>query len=375
MGQTVSNPKDRLTPGRSAGRANTVRIWLSRLRWPTVFVAVAVGMVWSVWGYLPASRSPPGRPLPTNRPTAPDVPAVTPVKPSADRSVLLASEARQVAAEMLRELPNTPAALLLAGRIHYAFNERAQADACWQRCLEVAPDFAEAWCSIGEAAWEHGEFERAAQHLRQAVRLNPDLDAKKVFFLADSLLNVGEPAEAAKLLEALERRLPLPAFGLFLLGHAFAEQEAYEEARKRFEAALAADPKAVNVHYALARVLDRLGQKQKAEFHRQEYARLKAQELEQIHQSRTSLRRIDWADVNPLVRECFLNAGKVYASRGRWSDAERHWRRALEVDPEYSETRILLAALYRQQGRYEDAERAQRGELPPPQPVPAPTIP
>jgi len=276
---------------------------------------------------------------------------------------------------MVRNLPNTPAALLLAGRIHYAFNDRTQADACWQRCVEVAPDFAEAWCSIGEAAWEHGEFERAAQHLRRALELNRHLEPKKVFFLADSLLNIGEAAEAVEVLETLDRRDPLPPFGLFLLGHAYAEQGVYDQARKRFEAALSADPKAINVHYALARVLDRLGEPQKAEFHRQEYARLKGQELQQIYESRTSLRRIDWADVRPLARECFLNAGRVYASRQRWEDAERHWRRALEVDRENAETRLLLAALYRQQGRYEEAERAERGELPASQPVAPASLP
>jgi tetratricopeptide (TPR) repeat protein len=336
-----------------------------RRHWWTA-LAAAVGV--SALVALLASPRPdrPVVPLHSGNPAAQEPPAVPPESPpgGTERSEELAAEAQRLADQLLSDLPENPRALLIAGRIAYAFNNTAKADQCWEKCLRVNPGFLDGWCAVGEAAWEHGQFEKAADCLKKAKELRPRLDQKQVFFLADSLMNIGQAGEAAKALEAAARDAPLPPFGLFLLGHAYAELGEHEKAKGQFEAALQADPASINVHFNLAKVYDQLGQKEKAAAHRAEYARLKSQELKEINESRKSLRRIDWADVRPLARECFLGAGKVYSNSGRLPDAEKLWRRAAALDPESAEARQLLEMLYVEQGRREEAILVSRGKLP-----------
>ncbi len=271
------------------------------------------------------------------------------------------TDAKRLADELMASFPESPQAFLLGGRIYYAFGDVARAKDCWQQCLRVNPEFAQGWCSRGEGAWEHGEFAEAAGYLQKAVEYGSRLDQKQVFLLADSLMNIGKAEEAVAVLEKAAEAGPLPLFGLFLLGNGYLELEEHEKAKQQFEAALAVDPHSASVHYGLVRAFAGLGQAEKAQKHREEYARLKSQELTQTARSRSELRKRDWADVRPLARECYLNAGKIYAVHGVVEEAERLWLRAAALDPENPRPRTLLESLYRQQGRHKEAVLISRG--------------
>jgi len=108
-------------------------------------------------------------------------------------------------------------------------------------------------------------------------------------------------------------------------------------------------------------VYARLGQPETSRKHREEYAKLKTQDLAETGHLRASLRHVDFANVRPLAGKCYLNAGKVYALHGKIQEAEQHWIRAVALDPQNPEPRTLLAVLYSEQGRREEAIRVQRG--------------
>jgi len=271
------------------------------------------------------------------------------------------AEAMQLAQHLTQSFPGSPQAHSLAGRISYAFGDVARANACWEQALKLNPEYSEACTAIGEAAWEHGNFERSVRHLRKALALNPRLEQKKVFFLADSLMNLGEPAEAAAVLETAARDKPLEPFGVFLLAHAYLQAKQYEKAKEQFEAGLALDPQSANVHFGLATVYARLGDAEKARLHREQYTKLRKEELSLSAQMRAQMRQKDWADPRPVARECYLNAGRICATHGLPEEAEKHWLRAAVIDPESPEPRKLLEALYWQQGRREEAIRLSRG--------------
>lgn len=88
---------------------------------------------------------------------------------------------------------------------HYNRRDYAKATALWQRCVEMAPDFADAWRGLAIHAWnKQGDSRLAAQYLDKACALQPE-DARLLFErdLLDKL--VGEQAE--KRLSRLESRL------------------------------------------------------------------------------------------------------------------------------------------------------------------------
>jgi tetratricopeptide (TPR) repeat protein len=206
-------------------------------------------------------------------------------------------------------------------------------------------------------AWEHGDFEGSAKHLRKAIAVNPPVGRKKALFLADALMNLGKAPEAVTVLEELARESPLLPFGLSLLGHAYLESRKYADAASHFEKVLAADPESAGGHFALARCYDKLGDPQKARKHRDEYARRKKLQLADIARVRVELRKSELVEFYPFLWNCHVNVGKMYALHGKFDAAEKHWLRAVALDPRNPEPRALLAALYRQQGRPIDAAR------------------
>ena len=243
------------------------------------------------------------------------------------------AEAKRIAERLLKTLPDRPQARLLAGRIYYAFNDVTRADECWQACLKSDPEFHEARCAVAEAAWEHGDFEQAAKQLKKVFAANPRLDQKEVFFLADALMNVGDSTGRGSRLGEVGERTPLGSLRPVPARPSLSGIREFDKARQQFEAVLAADPNAINAHFGLATVYTRLGQPEQARTHREQYAKLRQAELAESARLRPSMRKADWADPIPVVRESYLNAGKVYVTHGRADDAERSWLRAAELDP------------------------------------------
>lgn len=291
-------------------------------------------------------------------PSAPSIKVRDVARPTPEQ---LVAEAKQLAKRLLTTLPDNPQALVLAGRVYYAFNDVTRADDCWQTCLQRHPEFAEARCAVAEAAWEHGDFEQAAQQLNAVFAANPQLDQKQVFFLADALMNVGRSPEAVTVLERSAKHRSLPPFGLFLLGHAYAESGEYEKARQQFVAVLATDRQSANAHFGLATVYTQLGELEKAGEHRAQYAEQRKDELAESARLRPEMRKADWADPIPVVREAYLNAGKVFAGLNKLDETEAFWLRAAELDPASPRPRQLLALLHADQSREAEA-RMRNGE-------------
>jgi tetratricopeptide (TPR) repeat protein len=257
----------------------------------------------------------------------------------------LVAEVKQLAEWLLAALPGNPQALVLAGRIYYAFNDVARADDCWQSCLQLHPGFAEAQCAVAEAAWEHGDFEQAAQRFSEAFADNPQLNQQQVFCLADALMNLGRAPEAVAVLERSAEHHPLPPSGMLLLAHACVESGQFEKALPQFNTLLAANPQSAKAHFGLAAVYTQLGNPLEASRHREQYAKLQKDEFAESARLRPEIRKRDWADPIPVVRESYLNAGKVFATLNKLDETEKLWRRAAELDPASPRPRQLLELL------------------------------
>ncbi len=271
--------------------------------------------------------------------------------PTADE---LTAEARQLADRLVETLPDGPQALTLGGRIYYAFGDVAKADAAWDRCLKLVPDFPEARCAVGVAAWDRGDFRKAATDFQVGTAKNPRLLGEHLFQWADSLMNLGKESEAAALLENAARTSRLSPAGSYVLGQSYLQSGEYEKARQQFEAALAGDPQFANAHYALAMALMRLGQADEARKHRELYTKLKLNDMairDRAQGMGRSADKTNPADVARLAAYFSLSAGKIYALGGRIDEAERLWLRALTLDPRDPEPRKILEILYRGQGR------------------------
>lgn len=107
---------------------------------------------------------------------------------------------------------------------------------------------------VAEHYLNQGERERAEQHFRQALRLDPDYAAAQRK-LALFLMRVGDFDEASSLLARAVELNPASAEALWARGEWLRRRDRLDEALRTLEAALALDPHSARIHAALAETL------------------------------------------------------------------------------------------------------------------------
>jgi Tfp pilus assembly protein PilF len=110
-----------------------------------------------------------------------------------------AAEVQLAAADRLS--PDEPQVWAMRGEL-YAWWGKAdpgrylQAEAAWQRALQLAPNQATYHASLGLVLWQQGRLEEGVSELEQAVALDAT-DAEAFQHLADLYLSLGREAAAA----------------------------------------------------------------------------------------------------------------------------------------------------------------------------------
>jgi len=110
-----------------------------------------------------------------------------------------------------------------------------------------------------------------------------------------------------------------------------------EDAIREHEAALAIDPKDVQVHVNLLSLYGRMGDATKAKEHFDAAIKL-----------------------NPGHSDAWYDYGVLLFHEKQYAEAEQAFRQALAINPYYAEAHNNLGAMYEQQGRLEDAAKEFR---------------
>lgn len=125
--------------------------------------------------------------------------------------------------------------------------------------------------SLGELALARQEWSVAAKYFNEALAKAPDL-AQASFGLAQAMAGTGNKRAAISVLQRLTRACPSwPAAVLLLGDYLTASGAKAAELAAVYERAVAANPAEVELYLRLARVLQQLGQKDKA---RDEYGKV-----------------------------------------------------------------------------------------------------
>ncbi len=142
--------------------------------------------------------------------------ALIPPPRAAPTYVEIAAEGKQLGKEIAEQFPDNPRALAIAGSVQFTFGNPDQVQDDWQRTIELDPQSREAWLGLAKTAHKLGDFDRAVQHMRRLGDVAPELAESQVFFLADSLLNLGRPQEVVDTLEKLGESTSLPGGASYL---------------------------------------------------------------------------------------------------------------------------------------------------------------
>ena len=223
-------------------------------------------------------------------------------------------QALGVARQLLERYPARPEALDVVAWTYLRLNRLDEARRCWERCVEMAPDFGDGYHWLGRLARDVGEEERAVELFRQAIAHGTTNRAVPAL-LARSLENLGRFSEAVAVLEAENKSNPNNPGWLVLLGQVYLKVRDYQGARAVFERALALDPQVPAASYGLATAYAHLGDQAKA---RQTAVNVDKEKDKNVEQEKRLAAKP--ADSLKAAREdlalVYLAAGKVYFAEG-----------------------------------------------------------
>ena len=258
-----------------------------------------------------------------------------------------AAEELALAAQFGQDYPGSADALLIQGRVQRGQGRSAEAIVCWQEALQLDPRRALLYHELAVLAKDRGRFDQAIEYWRQGLKARPRWLRVRIE-LADALMATGAHDEA---MVALQQGLPVdPHFAPwhYLMGEGYRKQQEYEKAQAHYEKALAIDPEHVSSHYGLFTTCVRLGQKAEAAEHMRSFRSLKAAATEALQ------REVDLPEQQRMVGRLvsrYLEAGKIYQTKGNLTRAEAAFQRAVELQPHQRAPREVLARFYDATGR------------------------
>ncbi|HUQ95577.1 MAG TPA: tetratricopeptide repeat protein [Bryobacteraceae bacterium] len=120
-------------------------------------------------------------------------------------------------------------------------NDIAGAERHLKKAVEIAPQFSNAWNSLGTLSYGNKDYGKAAAHFREAIQVDPDA-YEPVVNLGGALLNLHQFEEALKLNEDAVRRRPMDALANVQLGANYLELKNPDLALKYLREAKRLDP-------------------------------------------------------------------------------------------------------------------------------------
>lgn len=274
-----------------------------------------------------------------------------------EKSLEIIAECQRVAQHLRQVFPNSLEAQEMQARVEFELGDVEQARAIWLKLLEVEPNYVHALRGVGDVCTLNGELKEAVQYFRRAVLADPQ-DLTRQVTLGIALLQAAEVEQATEVLRTVVARDEQHVGAHAELGRALSQAGDYQSARTHFEAALKEESRLVDpskVHFGLATVLQRLGDKEQAKHHQEEFVRLR----KSVNEQRTGERR-DYDDVKAIgldVARLYVDMARVYLSGRQAASAELLLHRASRMNPTDVDCRQALAFLAVNQNRLHDAIR------------------
>lgn len=240
----------------------------------------------------------------------------------------------------------------------------------WRATLRTNPSAMLAHNNLGVILADRGEYEKAAEHYRQGIALNPN-QGEGYYSLAQALTKLpGREAEARQNLATAIRLNPKLAAAHSAYATLLARMPGRrDEAIRHFEAALQLRPDHAEDHSNLGLLLAALpGRLEDAVAHGRAAVKLKPKSAEAHFNLANHLSaRPQWLEdaihhyqkalqIKPDYVKAHINLGLVYARvPDRLPEAIRSYEAALEIDPKSAMTHNNLAIALVQSGRMADA--------------------
>src|SRR4051812_6557494 len=227
------------------------------------------------------------------------------------------------------------------------------------------PELAQAHFAVAQAAMAAGDEPGALDEIRQAQAIRPDWE--NAVILQAQVLQKRAPGEAAKVLGDFVERHPASSEARLNYARALVLDKRFPEARKQFEAVLAANPGNTDVVYAVGLLALQLKDYPVAEENMKRLLGMNYRDpngvrylLGQIAEEQKQWpRAIEWygqIDEGEHALGARLRTASVMAKQGKVDDARAYLRRAATENPDQeAQITVAEAQLLRDANRVPDA--------------------
>jgi predicted Zn-dependent protease len=262
------------------------------------------------------------------------------------------AEAARALDQWLELEPKSTTALALRGRLRERAFRMADAEADYQRALELDPGHRDARLRLAELLLDQARATEALPHFERLSRVRKD-DPAVVIGLARCRFALGQVEEATKLLDDLLARHPKLPDALRERGKVALAGGDTDKALVHLRRAEAAAPYDVQTAYQLAKCLKLLGKEEEA---KQQLARLERLQADGVRVAKLATQIERSGDDAALFSEMGVTLLRLGQERpGVW------WlERALRSDPAHAATHRALADYYDKAGDKEAAERHRK---------------
>ncbi|OYT75558.1 MAG: hypothetical protein CFK49_02550 [Armatimonadetes bacterium JP3_11] len=206
-----------------------------------------------------------------------------------------------------------------------------EAESLFRAILQKQPTFAPAHLNLGLVYRLQNQNEKALTHLRRAAELNPK-DPKPLVELARLCLDIGKLDDARGYLRMLRDRFPKESELPVLEGALASLQGEWGVAIEKFQQALKTRPNDFRIHYNLG---------------------IAAYQLRRYTEAETHLKRT--VELKPDYTTGWKSLGMTYEARGMPEHAIRAYSESIRREPDDLPTRLKRAYLYQRTGNMDAA--------------------
>lgn len=266
------------------------------------------------------------------------------------------AEVETRAGQVLRRDPNNYDAILALGSAKLARSDVPGALMILERAASLYPRSAQIQYELGLAYLGNGDSARGEQSLLEAQALSPGF-APPALALAQVQIRAGNPQAAVLSLSELLRQNPRLAQARMLLASAYEAEGQTDQALAIYERLGQAFPRAPEVHYRqgiayelLHRPADAMAAFESALQVNPNYFpaadALLTEQLRAGQRAEAAATARDFLARQPEAGGAWFLQARIDLERQDAADAERHLRRAIELDPRAQGPYLELARLY-----------------------------
>jgi tetratricopeptide (TPR) repeat protein len=236
--------------------------------------------------------------------------------------------------------PQSPDLWVSRGRVLAEQDRSAEARQALLKTLELETNYAAACRDLGDLCHHEDQLDEAERLLRKAIGLDPS-DVGAFNILGNIYTSGGHYAEAEQALREAIRLDPAYALAYSNLGYVYRRDGQTAEAEKMYQKSIELDPDSPIAYTNLGELYRRLGRLDEAE----------------------RLLRAGF-ELDPLNAMALNNlAGLYHYNRRQFDEAEKIYRRAIELFPSFPYPFGNLGNLLVERGRLDEAEKMYRKTL------------